>query len=79
MKLLGLFSLALAAFGQEDVRHIPTEELKSLLNEKTFFLDVRSAAEIEQLGTLKGYVNIPFDELEKRLSEIPKDKRIITA
>lgn len=85
MKLLGLLSLALSAFGQgpaagqENVRQIPAEELKGLLNEKTFFLDVRSAAEIEQLGTLKGYVNIPIEELEKRMGEVPKNKRIITA
>lgn len=27
----------------------------------------------------EGYVNIPLGQIEKRLSEIPKDKAIITA
>ncbi len=44
-----------------------------------FFLDVRSAAEIEELGTLEGYVNIPIDELESRLEEVPRDRPILTA
>lgn len=44
-----------------------------------FFLDVREPKEIEELGSLKGYVNIPLGELEKRIGEVPKDKAIITA
>ncbi|MFN8684598.1 MAG: rhodanese-like domain-containing protein [Acidobacteriota bacterium] len=44
-----------------------------------FFLDVRDPKEIEELGSLKGYVNIPLADLEKRLSEVPKDKTILTA
>ena len=78
-KLFGLTFLALAAFAQDDVKRISNDELKELLKEKVFFLDVRTPREIEELGTLKGYVNIPIDQLEKRMGEIPKDKRIITA
>ena len=49
-------------------------------NKKGFgFLDVREPSELEELGTLEGYVNIPLGQIEKRLSEIPKDKAIITA
>ncbi len=56
------------------------EVAKALEDEKNlFFLDVREPKELEELGTLKGYVNIPVSQLEKRLSEIPKDKVIITA
>ncbi|MGQ0734482.1 MAG: rhodanese-like domain-containing protein [Acidobacteriota bacterium] len=44
-----------------------------------FFLDVREPWELEKLGTFEGYVNIPVDQIEARLAEIPKDKAIITA
>ena len=46
---------------------------------EVFFLDVREPKELEDLGTFEGYVNIPLGQIEKRLSEIPKDKAIITA
>ncbi len=46
---------------------------------EVFFLDVREPDELEKLGTLDGYVNIPLGQIEKRLSEIHKDKAIITA
>jgi hypothetical protein len=44
-----------------------------------FFLDVREASELAELGTLEGYVHIPLGEIEKRLDEIPRDKPIVTA
>jgi rhodanese-related sulfurtransferase len=74
-------ALLLAGFlgAQEDVKRLSPAEIKQLMQEKVFLLDVRSAEEIAEIGTLKGYVNIPIDQLEKRMSEIPKDKRIITA
>ena len=46
---------------------------------EAFLLDVREPKELEELGTFEGYVNIPVGQLEKRLSEVPKDKAIITA
>jgi rhodanese-related sulfurtransferase len=57
-----------------------TEELEKHLKDKKkiFLLDVREPKEIQELGSVKGYVNIPLGELEKRMSEIPKDKLIIT-
>jgi rhodanese-related sulfurtransferase len=44
-----------------------------------FFLDVREAKELEELGTLEGYHNIPFPQLEHRLGELPRDRQILTA
>jgi rhodanese-related sulfurtransferase len=69
------------AQSKSGAKQLTTEELeRALENEKNlFFLDVREPKEIEELGTLKGYVNIPVSQLEKRLGEIPKDKLIITA
>ena len=42
-------------------------------------LDVREPEELEAFGTRPGYINIPVGELEQRLSELPKDKTILTA
>jgi rhodanese-related sulfurtransferase len=86
-KLLTMMGLAMAMFAQEpakqgDVKKITdAEELQKFIQEQAnvFFLDVREAKEIEELGSMKGYVNIPIGELEKRMKEVPKDKTIITA
>jgi rhodanese-related sulfurtransferase len=69
------------AFGQDKVRQLTTEELEKIVaDEKNlFFLDVREPKEIEELGTLKGYTNIPLGQLEARISEVPKNKVIVTA
>jgi hypothetical protein len=59
---------------------VPAEEIdKYLAEKKVFFLDVREPKELEELGTIEGYYNIPIGELEKRLGEVPKDKLILTA
>jgi predicted sulfurtransferase len=56
------------------------EELAAALaDENIFLLDVRDPWELEELGTVEGYVNIPIDQLEDRLDEVPRDKRILTA
>jgi rhodanese-related sulfurtransferase len=56
-------------------------ELEKLLKDEKnlFFLDVREPKEIQELGSIKGYVNIPLGQLESRLNEIPKNKLIVTA
>ena len=77
MRLLAIATfLALSALGQ----NLTTEELEKHLKDskKIFFLHVREPKEIQELGSVKGYVNIPLGELEKRLNEVPKDKLIIT-
>jgi rhodanese-related sulfurtransferase len=45
---------------------------------KTLFLDVREPMELAMSGTLKGAVNIPLGELEKRIKEVPRDRPIVT-
>ncbi len=58
----------------------PSEVSAYLENpDKLFFLDVREDQEIKDSGSIAGYVHIPIGQLESRLSEIPKDKLIITA
>jgi rhodanese-related sulfurtransferase len=61
-------------------RRVQGDEIeRSIVEEKVFFLDVREPKEIEELGTLDGYHNIPFGELEKRRGELPRDRPILTA
>ncbi|HZT30755.1 MAG TPA: rhodanese-like domain-containing protein [Bryobacteraceae bacterium] len=71
----------LFAAGTPPAKKLTDEELAKLLEkrENLFFLDVREPREIQQLGSIEGYVNIPLGQLESRLSEIPRDKLIITA
>ena len=74
--------VALAAFAQEQKpARIPIDELKQRVDQgkDLFFLDVREPKELEELGTLKGFVNIPLGQLEARLNEVPKDRFIVTA
>lgn len=61
------------------VRQLSDDEIREAVEkQKVFLLDVREPNELETLGTVKGYVNIPLGQLESRLGEIPKDKLILT-
>lgn len=70
------------ACGQQatQVKELSAEELAKLLEQpdKVFFLDVREPYEIQMLGSVKGYVNIPMSQLPARLDEVPKNKVIVT-
>ena len=64
---------------QEKTRQLSAEEAeKALKGDNVFLLDVREPNELDEFGTIKGYVNIPLGQLESRLKEIPKDKVIVT-
>jgi len=69
--------LPLAA--QQPPGEIQIEDLKRRFDkgEKLFYLDVREPKEIVELGTLKGYVNIPMGDLEARMKEIPRDRPVV--
>ena len=69
-----------AAAAKPQAPKMASDDVMTLLEKgEVFFLDVREPKELEELGTLEGYVNIPVGQIESRLSEIPKDKAIITA
>jgi hypothetical protein len=56
------------------------DQLAELLASGDFLLlDVRRPDEIERLGTVEGYLNIPIEELADRLEEVPRDRPILTA
>ena len=63
------------------VRHngnvVSRDEIKKLLKGKAILLDVRPRREFEA-GHLSGAINIPFDELQDRLSELPRDRQVIS-
>lgn len=46
--------------------------------EDIYLLDVRNPDELKEHGMIAGAINIPIDDLEARLSEVPKDKEIVT-
>ncbi len=62
----------------EPPRYDP-EDLKKRLDagEDVFLLDVRRPEELEEIGTIEGYNHIPMDQLEARMSEIPKDRPLV--
>ena len=51
-------------------------ELESLDYKDTVLVDVRTEEEFA-LGNIRPAVNIPVDDLRKRLGELPKDKKIV--
>lgn len=51
------------------------DEVGSIDSEKGILIDVRAPEEYK-LGTIKGSVNIPLDEIRERLDEIPGNKDI---
>ena len=45
--------------------------------EDVYLLDVRTPKELEEEGAIDGYHHIPIDELESRISEVPKGKPMV--
>jgi rhodanese-related sulfurtransferase len=79
MALLG-WSCGQGKAPDKEAKRVEADEIAAVLaEENVFLLDVRSPEEIEELGTIEGYVNIPIDQLESRLGELPRDKKILTA
>ena len=56
-------------------RQGPVTQVRSLVEEQAFIVDVREKGEYE-VGHLKGSVNIPLSELRERTDEIPKDRPV---
>jgi rhodanese-related sulfurtransferase len=65
---------------EEESTRVEAKDIDQVLSQAdALLLDVREPQEIQELGTIEGYLNIPIDELESRLDEIPRDKTILTA
>lgn len=52
------------------------EALRMWQNKEAILIDVRTPAEYRD-GHIPGVANIPLDELEKRVGEVPKDKKVV--
>lgn len=59
-----------------DLQVIHWHQIDGLDRASSLLIDVRTPAEFEA-GHIPGAVNIPVDEIRRRLAEIPKDKEII--
>ena len=68
-----------APAGTEAPRVEANEIAAALADANVILLDVREPKELEELGTIEGFINIPVDQLADRLDELPKDKKILTA
>ncbi|MDY0150743.1 MAG: FAD-dependent oxidoreductase [Candidatus Cloacimonas sp.] len=58
------------------VKIVHWDEIRKVNLQDTVLIDVRTSEEYA-LGSIEGSLNIPVDEMRSRLSEIPKDKKII--
>ncbi|MDO5033741.1 MAG: FAD-dependent oxidoreductase [Eubacteriales bacterium] len=58
-----------------EFKQIPVTEVRRLVEEKAFIIDVREPEEYA-LSHLKTAVNIPMSEFRQRLDEIPKDQPV---
>lgn len=52
------------------------EALRLWQSKEAVIIDVRTPGEYRD-GHIPGVVNIPLDELERRLNEVPKDKKVV--
>ena len=60
-----------------NIKDVNVHELNKMINEgKVNLLDVRRAAELEEIGYLEGAINVAHTVLMKRLSEVPNDKPV---
>ncbi len=90
--LLALISIPMSACGadqtapaqekpaqKEEIAKQPsTQDLKDMIaKEEAILVDVRTGTEYKN-GHAKGAINIPLSVISKRLSELSKDKTIIT-
>lgn len=57
---------------------IQWHEVETYRQEGAVLLDVREPSEFER-SHIKGFINIPLDDLAKRLQELPKDKTFIVS
>ena len=58
-----------------DIKIFHWDEVPSIDMARSMLIDVRDKMEYE-IGTIKGAVNIPVNELRKRIGEIPREKDI---
>ena len=60
-------------------RRIPIPELKQKLesSKKPTVIDVREPKEVAESGSIPGALHIPMSQVEKRMSEFPKNADLV--
>ncbi len=76
-RLAEVKELARGLPGRDNGNTISRDEVAGLMKASAVLLDVRPKQEFDA-GHLRGAVNIPIDELRRRLKELPKDRQVIT-
>jgi rhodanese-related sulfurtransferase len=78
-RLLFGILLAAVALAQDAPKKLTADELKETIAKtgNLYLLDVREPKELEEFGTLKNARNIPVGDVEKRISEVPKDRKVV--
>ena len=58
---------------------IPITDLKKKLDssKKLVVVDVREPSEIKESGAIPGAIHIPIGQIEKRMSEVPKNAEVV--
>lgn len=75
--LAGFYFLSGKTNGNSAYKNISTKEAKELYQQEGYLLlDVRTPAEIME-RSIPGSLNIPLQEIEQRLAEIPRDKKLL--
>ena len=74
--LLGLLAGCGAAPADPSVDVSVAEALRLWQSKEAILIDVRTPLEYRD-GHIPGVANIPLDELERRMNEVPKDKKVV--
>lgn len=63
----------------QSYQNIGAEDLHSLLQKDSniVLVDVREPGELEEEGFIPGAVNIPLGQIEKRMGEISRDRKVV--
>ncbi len=71
-------SLVGRAFGTRSP-FVPAHEIAGVLeDDRVLLLDVRTARELHEAGTIAGAVHIHLGELADRLDELPRGRPVLT-
>ncbi len=61
-----------------DIETIAWHTIKDIDDDNHILIDLRDKNELEKLGTIKGSIHIPLNDLRGRLKELDKSKKYIT-
>ncbi len=62
----------------KEAKEICPTTTKGKVKEGVLIVDVRNKSEVEEVTfDVPNYINIPLNELENRINEIPKDKEVV--